>query len=463
MKENIYLYYTNDLHSDFTYWPQVVYYFNKAREKRMQRNEAHFLVDIGDHVDRVHPIAEASMGKANVDLLNEAKYDLVTLGNNEGITLSHHDLFHLYDHANFDVVCSNLYSRTEKEPDWLERIVYKQTDSKLRVAFLGLTAAFNPFYHLLQWHIADPMESLKLQVEEAAKHADIIVLLSHVGLHRDEQIAEYFPEIDLIIGGHTHHLLKEGEMVRNTLLTAAGKHGAHVGEVILTYDHGRKKLSKKQAYTTNITRGKEDIQTTTKLNQMLEEASDKLSSLVARTNRTLKVDWYAETEIMTMLTARLKGWTKADVAMLNAGLLLEDLPKGRITHKDVHRICPHPINPVLVEVTGRELKEIIRVGQTEEFMNFKLKGFGFRGNKIGALIFSGLSYIGDKTSLQSSMNQLRINEELIDDYKIYSLATADMFIFGRLLPEVAKSKRKDLFLPEFIRDILASSLQKEFK
>src|SRR5699024_2664289 len=119
MKENIYLYYTNDLHSDFTYWPQVVYYFNKAREKRMQRNEAHFLVDIGDHVDRVHPIAEASMGKANVDLLNEAKYDLVTLGNNEGITLSHHDLFHLYDHANFDVVCSNLYSRTEKEPDWL--------------------------------------------------------------------------------------------------------------------------------------------------------------------------------------------------------------------------------------------------------------------------------------------------------------------------------------------------------
>src|SRR5690625_2105086 len=154
MREKIYFYYTNDLHSDFNYWPKIVNYFNESRKKRTKRGEPHFLVDIGDHIDRVHPSAEAFMGKGNVKLLNEAKYDLVTIGNNEGITLAHEDLFNLYDEADFDVVCSKLFSKTNREPEWLNRIIYKQTDSNITIAFIGLTAAFNPFYNLLNWQVA---------------------------------------------------------------------------------------------------------------------------------------------------------------------------------------------------------------------------------------------------------------------------------------------------------------------
>lgn len=460
MIEKIYLYYTNDLHSNFTYWPQVVNFLKQSKIKRKQRNEAHFIVDIGDHIDRVHPIAEAFMGKGNVRLLNEANYDVVTLGNNEGITLAHHELFQLYDEADFDVVCSNLHSLTEEEPAWLKRTVFKQTDSQLKIAFIGLTAAFNPFYNLLNWHVDDPMDTITKQINAVKEQANIIILLSHLGYHRDQEIAESFPEIDAIIGGHTHHLLQEGELIGNAVVTAAGKYCNHVGEVILTYDHQEKKLVNKEAYVTNISYGKKDSPTVALLEELSRDAERKLSTTITNTNNPFLVDWYKETKILKDLTLTLMEWTKADLAMLNAGILLESLPAGTITYKDIHRICPHPINPVVVEVTGKELKEIVRVGQTKEFMNIELKGFGFRGKKLGKLIFSGLSY--KKKNLNNSfyIKDLRINGDPLEDDRTYSLATADMFIFGRLLPEVAKSKQKNLFLPEFIRDLLAYSLRK---
>lgn len=120
MQENLYFYYTNDLHSNFEQWPRVATFMKEAKAKRERNNESYWLVDIGDHVDRVHPISEALMGKGNVSLLNDLGYDLVTIGNNEGITFGHEELFHLYDDATFPVVCANLESLQNQLPDWLQ-------------------------------------------------------------------------------------------------------------------------------------------------------------------------------------------------------------------------------------------------------------------------------------------------------------------------------------------------------
>src|SRR6476661_6902520 len=110
MNEKLYFYYTNDLHSNFEQWPRVTGYLKDAKARRTARQESCWVIDIGDHVDRVHPITEAFMGRANVQLMNDAGYDLAAIGNNEGITLAHDDLFHLYDDATFQVVCANLHS-----------------------------------------------------------------------------------------------------------------------------------------------------------------------------------------------------------------------------------------------------------------------------------------------------------------------------------------------------------------
>lgn len=464
MVEKLHIYYTNDLHSNFEQWPRVAGYLKQSKEKTIAKNEDCWLIDIGDHIDRVHPIAEASMGKANIQLMNEVGYDVVTLGNNEGITLDHHDLFHLYDEADFDVVCANLHSLDHMEPDWLKPFIKMESKSGIKIGFIGLTARFNAYYELLNWHISSQYKAIDKYITELKKSADVIVLLSHLGISEDQEIARRYPEIDVIIGGHTHHLLRTGEYVNNAVITAAGKHCEFAGEVILTWDHSEQKLIKKEAYTVDTTHMTKDLQTVDLLNHLQEETDKRLGEPVVNLKKPIEVKWFEDTPIIQELTNTVKAWTKADCAMLNSGLLLDQLPAGNVTYKDIHRICPHPINPVVVELNGDELREVIRAAFTKDFMELKLKGFGFRGKVLGRMMFSGIEVETDfyKDGNEYVTGVHFSNGEALDSDRKYTVATADVFTFGRLLPQIAKSEVKHYFLPEFLRDLLVDTLKSKF-
>ncbi|TRM13055.1 bifunctional metallophosphatase/5'-nucleotidase [Lentibacillus cibarius] len=463
MLEKIYFYYTNDLHSNFSNWPQVAGYLKEQKEKITQGNESCWLVDIGDHVDRVDPIAEAFMGKANVRLMNDVGYDLATLGNNEGITMAHEDLHELYSEATFQVVCSNLHSLTDKEPEWLQRVTFMQSVGGVRIGVIGLTAPFNAFYELLDWHVSDPLETLDKYIHHVKEEADIIILLSHLGLNEDQEIARRIDDIDIIIGGHTHHLLRTGETINDTVITAAGKHCTFTGEVILTWDHSDQKLLKKEAYTNDVSHLPKDLNTVQTLRELVDEADQLLEQPITHLKESLEVKWFQHTELMQKLTDVMKHWTQADAAILNAGVLLDGLPAGDVSGKDVHRICPHPINPCVVELDGDELTEVIRACLTRDLTELKLKGFGFRGEVIGKMIFSGLDVeTVVREDGNASVRSIRYQGEPLKSNKTYHIATADTFTFGRLLPEVSRSEEKRYFLPEFLRDLLTYTLRTYF-
>lgn len=464
MREKIHLFYTNDLHSNFDHWPRVATYMKTERAKKEAENKSCWLVDVGDHVDRVNPIAEAFMGKANVALMNDLGYDFATIGNNEGITMAHEDLYELYDEARFKVVCTNLSSQRHQEPDWLHSSVQITSIQGVKVGMLGLTVPFNAFYHLLDWHVEPAFETLEKNLLQLKETSDVIILLSHLGINEDRAIAERFPEIDVIIGGHTHHLLRSGERVNDTIITAAGKHCAFVGEVVLTWDHHQQKLVHKEAYTTNITHLAKDLETEQKLLAFETEAKHILGETVAIINKPLDVNWFKTTDIMQQLTNTLTTWTEADCGMLNAGLLLERFEKGHITYEDIHRICPHPINPCVVKLNGDELIEVVRASLTKDFMELNLKGFGFRGEVIGRMVFAKLNIETDiHKNGQEYVRSVTLNNQPIQSDQTYTVATADTFTFGRLLPEIAKSKTKQYFLPEFIRDLLAHTLRQHYE
>ncbi|ASK62830.1 metallophosphoesterase [Virgibacillus phasianinus] len=463
MEEKLFFYYTNDLHSNFDQWARVAGYLKEAKDRKQADDQSCWLVDIGDHVDRVHPIAEAFMGKANVQLMNDVGYDVVTFGNNEGITLAHDDLYHLYDHAKFDVVCANLQNLRGDNPPWFHPSVNVTSVNGVKVGIIGLTAPFNAFYELLDWHILPPLEILDQYVKHLAEQTDVIVLLSHLGVTEDQEIARRYDEIDVIIGGHTHHLLRTGETVNNTIITAAGKHCTFVGEVILTWDHDLKKLVKKEAYTTDISHLAKDLQTEQNLNDLIVQSDKVLEETVVRLDKTIEVSWFRDTKIMEKLVGTLKNWTKADCAMLNAGVLLDQFEAGEVTLKDIHRICPHPINPCVVALKGDELIEVIRASFTREFMELQLKGFGFRGEVLGRMIYAGVEVETEiREDGQEFVKDIRMNGRAIDPDYSYHVATADTFTFGRLLPEVAKSETKKYFLPEFLRDLLTNTLKKDY-
>lgn len=460
MKENIHIFYSNDLHSNFENWPKITHFMKKQRDLYKEKQEEFYLVDIGDHVDRSHPIAEAFKGKVNVQLLNKAGYDIATIGNNEGITLEYQDLFHLYDEASFQVTCANLSAKNEPQPTWLQTKITKVTRTGIRITFFGLTAPFRPYYEPLGWEIRSAHDYLRDNVMNLKENSDILVFLSHLGLPDDQVIAEQFPEIDVIIGGHTHHVLKKNNTHNGVLMTAAGKFGNYVGEVHLTWDHELNQIDKKEAIVNETDSLSKDRATMEYIHQWNNKAMEVLRTPIATLEQELEVDWFKPTPIIELLTNRLREWVDADIAMLNAGLLLESLPKGTITYGDIHRICPHPINPCCIELRGIEIVEIVRGAFDPKLIHFELIGFGFRGKVLGKFVFSGLDIttnIGDDG--RERVQDICFQNQPLDMEATYRFVTADTFIFGQMFPEIVRSNKKKLYLPEFLRDILADALK----
>lgn len=135
--------------------------------------------------------------------------------------------------------------------------------------------------------------------------------------------------------------------------------------------------------------------------------------------------------------------------MVNAGILLGSLSAGPVTRGDIHRICPHPINPVKVKLTGTELKETVLQASAEEMEQLHIKGLGFRGKVMGKMMYSGLD-----------AEKLAVAGAEIEPGRTYTLATIDMFTLGTLFPAIRDACDIEYFMPEFLRDLLAWKLDK---
>src|SRR5699024_11977697 len=143
----------------------------------------------------------------------------------------------------------------------------------------------------------------------------------------------------------------------------------------------------KNAQAYDVTNLAKDLTTEQKHEELQAEANLILDEVIAHTDEVIKSNWYKETPMMKMFTKILRQWKDADIGMLNAGLIVEDFPAGAITYGDIHRICPHPINPVVVELTGAELTSVVHQAFSPDLTGLKLRGFGFRVKVVGRMVF----------------------------------------------------------------------------
>ena len=225
---------TNDIHSHFE---QMAGIARTIRDCRAGLSDDEVLVvDIGDHLDRAHAVTEGSGGAANVAVMNATGYEAAVLGNNEGLTFTPELLRELYADARFPILGSNIVeTATGAIPTWQTPYLLLEK-GPLKVALIGLTYAYNNFYQLLGWEVADPFLAARQLVARLRPQADLIVALSHLGLSNDERLAVEAPGIDVILGGHTHHLLEQPARIGETWLCATGKFGRYVGAVQVDYD-----------------------------------------------------------------------------------------------------------------------------------------------------------------------------------------------------------------------------------
>ncbi|PWA12009.1 bifunctional metallophosphatase/5'-nucleotidase [Pueribacillus theae] len=457
--ETIHIYHTNDIHSHLDHWSEIAHFIKQQRKLHHMKNEETLLFDIGDHCDRFDSITEGLSGKGNIELLNELKYDNATIGNNEGITFSKEELDSLYEKAEFQVLVANLFHKNGESPSWSKAYDIHHLKNGLKVGVIGITIPYYSFYDMLGWKIADAWEILPPLIKKLRPKVDILILLSHMGYGWDVQAAEAMEGIDVIIGAHTHHLLQQGKIVKGTLIAQAGKFGNYVGQITLTYDRDMKQLVSTEASCVPVDKMKKNETTERLVQRLREEGNHRLKEEVATLSKPLQVSWYGQSPFTKLLAESLKEWCNTEISMVNAGILLEGLPQGIVTKKDLHRVCPHPINPCVVKLKGSEIKEIIAQSLRREVVGLTIQGLGFRGKVMGSMIYDGISFeIQQLSDGENRARDIYIMGKPLDPKETYTIATIDMFTFGRLYPAIAQAKEKRYFLPEMLRDLLAWKL-----
>ena len=449
--EKIRILHTNDLHSHLENWPKIRRFLN---QQQAQAEDSVLTVDLGDFADRQHPLTEATNGQANVALMNQANFDVVTIGNNEGIGNAQVELNALYKQANFTVVLDNLYDKkTLAFPQWAQTSKIITTKAGTKVGFLAMTAPFPLTYWPNGWDIRQWQELLPRLVQELRPQVDVLVLLSHLGVVDDYQIANELPEIDVIIGSHTHHHFPTGQQVNGVQLAAAGRYGEYVGEVSIVVDEAHKiRQTTAQTFATEAMR--------TELSDA-EEISDYLmqghtllqEQRVAWLPYDLEQDPYTEHVLIRETLQAVRKRAETEVAFLNTGLFLDELKAGEVTQDHLHSILPHPMRLIRVKMLGRDVvRMVLEIEKNRQFLRkFPIVGMGFRGKIFGEIVYDGLTY--DATN-----REVLWHHQPIDLEREYVFATVDHLMFVPFIPSIEIAGHHEFLFPEFIRNVLADYL-----
>lgn len=459
-KQILTILHTNDIHSHFEQMGSLAAIIHEAKEQSSSGEEV-LVLDIGDHMDRMAVETEGTMGGANIDIINMTGYDAITIGNNEGLTFTADILDQAYAGILCPVVCGNLLLKsTGKSPLWMKpyHILNK---GGIRIGLLGATAPFNSFYELIGLEALDPMDTLRSQVAEIRDQVDIVIVLSHLGIMMDERIAEIIEGIDVILGGHTHHVLKEPLLINRTVVCGAGKYGQYLGKVTLERHPGQERFSLVSGGCYPVNEMLLDENVTAAILAHREQAEMKLSRTVAITDRELPISWDVESPFGNLLAQAVRQFTGAELSVVNAGQLLGALPAGNITEGMLHSLCPSPINACTIQLKGSDLRNALEQSLLPEYRELVFKGFGFRGYQMGNLCLDGAEvYYDDSLPPYHKITEIRVQGTVLRDEQLYKVGTLDMFTFNIGYESLSLGTDLSYRLPEFIRDLLGIELQR---
>ncbi|MEF2968865.1 bifunctional UDP-sugar hydrolase/5'-nucleotidase [Paenibacillus sp. M1] len=456
-QETLTIVFTNDLHSHFGAMGRIA---AMVDNQRAQPHTSVLLLDIGDHMDRAAVETEGTMGQANVDVLNLTGYDAITIGNNEGLTFTPELLGRAYAGLACPVICGNIReTATGQPPEWMkEHLIIRR--GGLTIGLVGATASYPAFYRLLGLEALDPKVAIAASVRKLREQADLIVVLSHLGLPMDRELAETVPGIDLIIGGHTHHLLEEPLFVGTTAITAAGKFGRYLGTVTVRKDPASGKPVIAGGRCIPVEAGAESSSVVNAIAIHRKAAKRRLNRTVAVTERELPVRYDAESAFGNLLAQAVRRYTGSELAIVNSGQLLADLPAGEISEGMLHERCPSPINPCRMALSGEDILYSLEESLLVDINTKAISGFGFRGKVLGGICVDGMEIVHDPAGrpfhkiIRASVQGVPISPE-----KTYIVGTLDMFTFGIGYERLKNGEDLQYLLPDFIRDLLKTELQ----
>ncbi len=342
-------------------------------EKRRQAYgpEHALLIDCGDTTEGSF-LAMVSQGQASIDLLQQLRYDAWVPGNHEfdfGIARFREFLRQTQATA----LCANLTlpaeGGVEAPPSW--RML---TRAGLRVAVIGCTASY-----LDQWlwgkavagyRVEPALRALERVLPRVhAAQPDVIILAIHQGWVAEDPrnvnevnvIAQRFPEIDLVLGGHTHQEFAGRNINSRTWYVQAGSNASHLADVTISFDRTKKAVVDIRSEL--IQAGPEvpcDAAARTVLKPWLEAATrtgaEPCGELAAPiTGAGTPGESCGTSEVICRALAEASG----AAVVFHGKFTNADLPAGRVSARKLFTIIPYENSIGVAWLTPTELSAVI--------------------------------------------------------------------------------------------------------
>jgi len=231
------------------------------------------------------------------------------------------------------------------------------------------------------------VDTVKREVAELeAQGVKHIVLVTHIGLPADRELARAVDGVDIIVGGHTHSFIGEGPgsegpypIVEKSpsgqpvLVVTAKRAAQYLGELNVTFDANGVPASWAGAPVEMKNDAPVDPQVSAVIDRYAKSLDEFRNTVIGENNVDMAdgMDLCRDVECLSGLltsdamleAARPLG---ASIALANGGSIRAGLPKGKITRGDILTIHPFGNAFVLREYTGEQIYEALEHCVAEE-------------------------------------------------------------------------------------------------
>lgn len=432
-KAKIIFLHTNDMHGHMIPYensrianpPDMVggfqYLATLIKQERAKNPGKVLLLDGGD-IAQGTIYSNLSYGMPMVDLMNFVRYDAWTIGNHE-LDWGEEKLERLISSADFPVLSCNIVRKENGRflPGAKPYIIKDM--SGIRVGIIGVsspdTSVLAPYSNSENFYFLPAEDAVKsfIPVLKFIHKADLIVVLSHLGLRDDKELAEKVPDLDIIIGGHSHSVLDKPVKIGKTVIYQAGNYLAYLGKLEVEFDIKNKKITDYKGSLIKIidSQIEPDPETAFIVNTYKDKYDVIAKKVVGNAIVPLTKSNTMECNIGNFFADMIKEFGKADVGLINSAGIREEIPVGDITMEKVYSVYPFDNIIFTMDLKGSDLQKV--------FQNC------IEGKHSILQVSSGLKVKYDLTGGQKKV-EILINNKPLDPDALYKVATVDFLALG---------------------------------